>query len=126
MKIVGVLIIVLSLLALKGMLDLYRIQTEGEIVGMTVLAMPKDCSIRSSSIQVQYGRKRFFKKAMESICNRYKIGDTIPMKYIAGADNALYPDESIVGELVSLALFIMVGILFFILGMKKRHRIKAT
>ena len=126
MKTAGVLMVILSLLALKGKLKLYRIQTKGEIVEMTILAMPKDCSIRSSSIQVQYQNKRFHKKALVRICEKYKVGDTIQMKYIFGAEDALYPEESIVGEFVAIAVFILVGSLLFILGFKKKHRISAA
>jgi hypothetical protein len=112
--------VVFSLVVLKEKLKLYRIQTDGELIPMTILFLPKDCTIRGSTIQLQFGNKRFHKKASPSICYRHKVGDNIPMKYIQGGESVLYPDESINGDLVALGVFIVVGMFSFILGFRKK------
>ena len=71
-------------------------------------------------MQLQLQNKRFFKKAYTNICREYKVGDTIPMKYLYGVDNVLYPTESVSGELVIMGIFMIVGIVCIALGFRRK------
>lgn len=120
MKLLGIIVILVSFFFLKVKLDLYKVQTEGKIVQMTILDLPKDCSVRNSSMQLQYENKRYFKKTKSNICQENKIGDTIQMKYMIGVDEVLYPTESILGEFVAISIFVALGLTSIVFGFKRK------
>ncbi|NTS43122.1 hypothetical protein HRG84_19710 [Flavisolibacter sp. BT320] len=119
-KFLGAIVILISLLVFKGKTDLSKVEKEGEIVPMRILALPNDCSIKNSSMQLQLQKKRFFKKAYTNICKEYKVGDTILMKYHYGVDSVLYPAESVTGELAAMGVLMSVGIVCVVLGFRRK------
>ena len=84
------------------------------------MELPKDCSVRNSSIQLLYLNKRYFKKTKASICQEYNVGDAIPMKYMEGAEEVLYTTESVIGEFWAIGIFITVGVTSIILGFRTK------
>jgi hypothetical protein len=119
-KFLGAIVILISLLVIKGKTDLYKVEKEGKIVPMRILALPNNCSIKNSSMQLQLQNKRFFKRAYTSICQEYKVGDTILMKYLYGVDNVLYPTESVTGELAAMGILMSIGIVCVVLGLRRK------
>lgn len=120
MKLLGIALILVSFFFLKVKLDLYKVQNDGEVVQMTIIDLPNNCSARNSLMQLQYENKRYFTRTKVNICQEHKIGDTIQMKYMKGFDEVLYPTESIISEFVAIGIFLAVGLSSIALGFRRK------
>jgi hypothetical protein len=60
-------------------------------------------------MKVSYDGKILSKQIGANSCDEHKVGDFISMKYLDGEDQILFPDESIIGNAVSLILLLLFG-----------------
>lgn len=100
-------------------LDAYRVQQHGRVVGMEVIDIPSSFLANGKFMKVEYNKKTFLKKVGRSFCEAHAVGDVVEFKYLAGAENILLPNESVIGQFISMALIVLVGMYCVFKGLKK-------
>jgi hypothetical protein len=100
-------------------LDAYRVQQHGRVVWMEVIDIPSSFLANGKFIKVGYNKKIFLKKVGRSFCEAHAVGDVVEFKYLAGAENILLPNESVIGQFISMALIVLVGMYCVFKGLKK-------
>lgn len=100
-------------------LDGYRVQQHGQVVAMKIIDIPSSFLANGKFMKVEYNKKTFLKKVGRSFCEAHAVGDVVEFKYLAGAENILLPNESVIGEFIAMGLLVLVGMYCVFTGLKK-------
>jgi hypothetical protein len=93
-----------------------KIENEGEIVLMKIERLPASClgTKVSHFVTLSYKGVSFQKKIGGSFCDEHHVGELIKMRYLEGADLTLFPNESVVSNLIAFALIGVIGLIILI------------
>jgi len=113
-----------SLFFLSKKWKVYNIEQNGTIVEMKIVKLPDYCGLTRGKyyMDVSYQGDFFTKRIPVGFCDTMKIGQSIKMKYIAGEESILFPDEKALGDLVAIAIIIVVAIVSIVYGIDSKRR----
>jgi hypothetical protein len=116
----GALILIFSVVSSFTEYKLFDVEKNGVIVKMKIIEKPKDCigTTAKYHMKVEYDGKIFSKEIASSICDSYKTGDYIAMRYLKNVDEILYPNESITWDYIMILLFFLFSIYLIVKGVR--------
>lgn len=118
----GLFIIVFTgIVPLKRDIQEYDVQKNGELVNATITYLPNCIGSKVKYfMEFTYSGQKFDKKIGCGIAENYKVGEVIKLKHIEGTDIFLFENETKEGEFISTAVLGILGIIFIIIGVRKK------
>lgn len=115
------LIIFTCIIPLKRTIQEYDVQKHGELVTVTITYVPNCLGTKVHYFMAfNYSGQKFDKRIGCGSTDDYKIGEAIKLKHIEGTDIFLFEKETKEGDIVSAGLLGIFGIVFIIIGLRKK------
>jgi hypothetical protein len=114
----GIVFSIGPFLLIGDKVDAYRVQQHGYVVDMKIIDMPLSCLGHRKFMRVEYNKKIFFKKIGGSFCDSHAVGGVVRLKYLPGARNTLFPDESVISQFIAAGILVLVGVYCVYTGLK--------
>lgn len=104
----------------------FKIDQNGTIVKMEIIKLPISCSGTKINhyATLLYEGQSFVKRIPAGYCDNHRLGEMIEMKYLEGATNILFPNESLWLEFISSILIGLFGLVIAISQLLKSKREK--
>jgi hypothetical protein len=117
----GIFVVIFAcLVPLNRDLREYDTQKNGQLITAVVVDVPSCIGARVQHfIKFRFDSK-IYSKRIGAPCDQYKVGQTLKLKHTPGTDLFLYVNETKESEFVSTGLLVVAGILFIIMGIKKK------
>jgi hypothetical protein len=117
----GLVLIIIAVLPLRNHLSEYETQKHGEFVKAVIIAAPTCLGARIKHwVKFRYNNEIHSKTTGGKACEDFKVGDTLTLKHTEGTDIFLYDTETVESEFVAFGLLGVMGIIFMVLGFKKK------
>lgn len=112
----GIVFFIGSLILIASNFALFKIEKDGELVLMKIEKLPASClgTKVNHFVTLSYERQTFEKKIGGMFCDEHHVGELIEMKYLEGGKETLFPNESVVSNLIAYSLLGLIGIIIFI------------
>ena len=101
-----------------------KIEKDGLLVSMRIVKMPESClgTKVKHFISLDFNGETFLKRVGGQFCDTHHPGEFITMKYLAGYDEVLFPNESVLRNLISFGLLGVVGLGIIVYYWKRYSR----
>jgi hypothetical protein len=122
----GIVFFIGSILLVISNYGKLNIERNGQIVKMRIEALPLSCKGTKSRYFVKYSYegKIYDKKMRGNYCSRHAVGELVDMKMLENESTILFPNESMVLNLVSFGLLGIFGLFVSISQWKKQKNDK--
>lgn len=99
-----------------------------QIVNMIIVDKPYSCIFSKTKhfAKFKYNGKIYSKRIGVSFCNKYRIGESVEMKYLKNYNEIMYPDEKTIYEFISMVSLSVFGLFMIFIGIKKNKSKKKT
>jgi len=115
------IIIFICIIPLKRDIQEYNIQKNGELVTVTITYLPNCIGTKVRHfMKFTYSGEKFDKAIGCGLAENYRIGEVIRLKHIEGTDIFLFENETKEGEFISTLLLGILGIVFIVIGLRKK------
>ncbi len=93
--------------------DDIKVEQNGIFVKMRIEKLPNSClgTRVKHFTTLTYEGQRFIKRIGGKFCDDHHIGELIDMKYLEGSSTVLFPDESVVSNLLAFSALGLLGML---------------
>ena len=120
----GILFFIGSLIVIASNFALIKIEKEGEFVLMKIEKLPASCvgTKVNHYVTLSYEGQIFIKETGGMFCYEHHVGELIKMKYLEGCNEPLFPNESVISNLIAILLVGLVGLIIFIKEVFKKER----
>lgn len=97
------------------------IEKNGDVVNMKIVEKPGSCPGTKAKwfMKVEYLGKTYSKQISAAYCDRHQIGDIVPMKYLPKYKTVLFPEESVLPDVIAGLAISLMGLLSIVYGIKK-------
>ena len=98
----------------------YQVYKNGSVVDVVLTFLPRNNTTKTDNMEFEMNGDIYDKKVYASFSNAHHVGDKIKLKYLAGYDNFLFPNESpLIWDIMAILLIICLGISCFYYAYKK-------
>ncbi|MCC6288584.1 MAG: hypothetical protein IT249_11935 [Chitinophagaceae bacterium] len=117
----GLFIIIFICIILNRDIQEYNVQKKGELVTATITYIPNCLGTKIRYfMKFTYAGQEFDKKVGCGFSDTHRVGETIKFKHIDGTDIFLFGSEKIETEFIATGLLALFGIVFFIIGTRRK------
>ncbi len=101
-----------------------EVQTRGIIVQMRIEELPSGyLGIKDHGIvTLRYEGKAYTKIIGQKFVEDHSVGDFVNIKFLKGYSFVLFPNESIISELVSCGILSLFGVIMILYQLKKNRK----
>ncbi|WP_293310863.1 hypothetical protein [Pedobacter sp. UBA5917] len=112
---IGVILIIGSIFFIKNEFNKFKILKNGEIVKMKIIDKPSLCYGTKVKwmMKLSFGSKVFSKQISGKYCEDHRVGQIVEMRYLAGIDMVLFPEEGVIIEFISSFIIGIFGLGLF-------------
>lgn len=120
----GLLLFCGSIALLISNYDSIKVQRSGHIVKMRIEKLPNSClgTKVKHFVTLSYNSEAYIKRIGGKFCEEHSIGELIDMKVLEGSTIVLFPQESVLRNLVSFGILGLLGLVMIISQWKKVWR----
>ena len=97
------------------------VERNGIIVKMRIEKLPNSClgTRVKHFTTLSYDNEKYIKRIGGKFCDEHNIGELIDIKYLKGSSVVLFPEESVIPNLVSFGVLGLLALLMIIYQWKK-------
>jgi hypothetical protein len=122
--VIGIVFFIGSIILIVSNYELYEIEQHGRVVSMRIEKLPRTCFGTRVPYFVTYSfmGTMYEKQTRGNFCKRHRIGEMMNMKMFEDSKYILYPDESVLKNLISFGILGLFGLVVSITQWKKLRR----
>lgn len=122
LSIIGAFFVFGSCILLQTKYQDYHIEKNGVVVKMKLIHIPTSCIGAKVPyfIKFEYNGDVYDKKVRGDFCEKHHVGEIFDIKMLEGQDHILWPDESLIIDMLGSVALGIVGLFFMIYQWRKK------
>jgi len=108
----GIILFIGSIFLILSNYDDFRTERKGTIVKMRIEQLPSSClgTKIKHFVTLSYNGDKYIKRIGGKFCDDHRIGKLIDVKFLEGSSVVLFPNESVITNLLAFGVLGLLGV----------------
>lgn len=117
----GLVLMIGSVILIVSNYKYMSVEYNGSVVKMEIIEMPNSClgTRIKHFTTLSYNNETFVKRIGGEFCDTYNVGEWINVRYLKGYSVVLFPEESVLNNLISFGVLGLLGVMSVVYYLRK-------